>query len=122
MRDISLNLTTKDKPELLATSSSTSDDVTPIGGTTIRRPRPSSSTLEFTSPSQNTIMNTQPVVPVMINESGESDKAKGQSEDQSEGRENEGQNVEGLIEGQIEEEEGPEELQMGSHSFLIEVI
>ena len=108
-RTISLNLTTKDKPELLATSSNTSDDVTPISGTTIRRPRPSSSTLEFTSPSQNTIMNTPTVVPVFINESG-------QSEDQSEGRENEV-----LIQSQIEEE-GPEELQMDSHSFLIEVI
>ena len=106
-----LNLTIKDKPE--------EHDVTPITGTTLRRPRPSASTvLEFTSPSQKTheSTSTQQIVPTLIHppehvlEHDELSEVYIETENGK--NENEGEN---------EEWKKPEGLQMASNSFLIEV-
>ena len=107
-----LNLTIKDKPE--------EHDVTPITGTTIRRPRPSASTvLEFTSPSQKTheSTSTQQIVPTLIHppEQLEQEHDKLSEVYETENYKNEHK------EGENEEWKEPEGLQMASNSFLIEV-
>ena len=111
------NLTIKDEPE--------ENDVTPITGTTIRRPRPSASTLEFTSPSQktpeSTVTTQHNLVPNTLH--SEPEQLDGQYDHEEVFYENENfQNGNQKNENEENEVwEEPEGLQMASNSFLIEV-
>ena len=102
----------KDKPE--------EHDVTPITGTTIRRPRPSASTvLEFTSASQKTheSTSTQQIVPTLIHPPEQLEQEHEELSEVYEAEIFKNENKE----GESQEWKKPEELQMASNSFLIEV-
>ena len=100
-----------------------------ITGTTIRRPRPSASTLEFTSPSQKTheststqISQSTEVVLELIHPTEqldqENDQEKGQEHDEKLSEVSSFYESENIID---QVSQGPEGLQMASNSFLIEV-
>ena len=105
----------------------------PITGTTIRRPRPSASTLEFTSPSQKTheststqISQSTEVVLELIHPTEQLDQENDQENDQEKGQEHDEKlsEVSSFYESEniIDQvSQGPEGLQMASNSFLIEV-
>ena len=97
----------------------------PITGTTIRRPRPSASTLEFTSPSQKTheststqISQSTEVVLELIHPTEQLDQENDQEHDEKLSEVSSFYESENIID---QVSQGPEGLQMASNSFLIEV-